>query len=132
MLSAMAGDWTEDDRAAVQERVRDLAALPGVAAEEANGHTGFAVRGRRFAWFQVDHHGDGRLALVLRLPAGEREALLASGAAWFVPAYLGTRGWLAVDLAPDAGADWDEVAEALDQAWRDVAPERLLAERPRD
>ncbi|MGY1814547.1 MmcQ/YjbR family DNA-binding protein [Blastococcus sp. SYSU D00820] len=125
----MAADWTDEERAAVQARVRALAHLPGVEAEETAGHTGFAVRGRRFAWLQVDHHGDGRLALVVKAPPEEGRALLASRPCWFVPAYLGSRGWVGVDLSPGSGADWDEVAEVLDQAWRGVAPKRLRAER---
>ena len=123
----MTASWTETDRRTVAERLRDLTALPGVEREEANGHTGYAVAGRRFAWLQVDHHGDGRLALVVKAPPGEQEALVGTAPCWFRPAYLGARGWIGVDLAPEAGADWDEVAALLDQAWRTTAPRRLLA-----
>lgn len=58
--------WTEQDHAAVRDRVRSAARLPGVDVEESHSHLGFTVRGRRFGWLLVDHHGDGRLALVLR------------------------------------------------------------------
>lgn len=121
--------WTEADRQAVAERVGGLTALPGVEAEQAGGHTGYSVAGRRFAWLQVDHHGDGRLSLVLKAPPGEQEALLGSAGWFFRPDYLGARGWIGVDLSPGAGADWAEVAALTEQAWRTVAPRRLRAER---
>nr|WP_239522343.1 MmcQ/YjbR family DNA-binding protein [Geodermatophilus sabuli] len=107
--------------------MRVLTDRPGVDREEANGHTGYAVAGRRFAWLQVDHHGDGRLALVVKAPPGEQEALLGTAPCYSRPGHLGARGWLGVDLSPAAGADWDEVAALLDQAWRTTAPERLTA-----
>ena len=44
---------------------------------------------------------------------------------FFVPAYLGPKGWLGMDL--DDGSDWAEVAELLDASWRRAAPKRLLA-----
>lgn len=125
----MVAEWTEEDRQAVTARVRSLADLPGVQAEESSGHVGWSVAGRRFAWLQVDHHGDGRLAVVVKAPPGEQQALVGSAPCYFVPAYLGARGWVGVDLAPDGGADWAEVAALLDQAWRVTAPKRLLAQR---
>ncbi len=123
----MAATWTEEDRQAVTARVHSLTDLPGVDREEVNGHTAYAVAGRRFAWLEVDHQGDGRLALVVKAPAGEQQALLGTAPCFFRPAYLGARGWIGVDLAPAAGADWDEVATLLDQAWRTTAPKRLTA-----
>jgi catechol 2,3-dioxygenase-like lactoylglutathione lyase family enzyme len=44
---------------------------------DAHGHTGFLLRGRRFAWLLVDHHGDGRLALWVKAPPGEQAGLVA-------------------------------------------------------
>jgi hypothetical protein len=126
----VAGAWSEADRVLVERRVRAAADLPGVEATETNGHTSFSVSGKRFAWLLVDHHDDGALALAVKALPGVQEALLARGGAFSRPAYLGNRGWVAVDLAPGAGADWDEVGELLDQAWRMTAGKRLLAQRP--
>jgi hypothetical protein len=122
--------WSDAERARVERRVRDAARLPGVEAVESAGHTGFSVGGKRFAWLLVDHHGDGRLALHLKAPPGAQEALVAERSCFSVPAYLGNRGWVAVDLAPGAGADWDRVEQLVEQAWRMSAGKRLLAERP--
>jgi hypothetical protein len=120
--------WTEEDRAAVCDRVRSAARLPGVEPEESNGHIGFAVRGRRFAWLLVDHHGDGRLALCVKAPAGEQDALLGnSSGRYFIPSYLGSKGWVGVDLAPGASPDWDEVVLLLEQGWRISASKTAVA-----
>ncbi len=68
----------------VSQRVGTLARLPGVELEEANGHTGFSVRGKRFAWLQVDHHhDDGRLALCVKAPPGEQESLVGQSGCYF-------------------------------------------------
>ena len=46
---------------------------------------------------------------------------------FFVPPYVGGRGWLGVRLdVPDI--DWDEIEELLADAYRQVAPRRLVAE----
>ena len=42
-----------------------------------------------------------------------------------LPPYVGGRGWLGVYL--DAPVDWDEVAEVITDAYRQVASKRLIA-----
>jgi hypothetical protein len=44
---------------------------------------------------------------------------------FFVPPYVGTRGWIGVRL--DRDVDWDEVAGIAEDAYRAVAPKKLLA-----
>lgn len=121
--------WSAEDRDAVSARLHVLAHLPGVVLDEASGHTGFSVRGKRFAWLLVDHHDDGLLALCVKATPGQQEALVAQGGCYFVPAYLGSRGWVGVDMAPGSAADWDEVSMLIEQAWRMCAPKRLAADR---
>ncbi len=109
-------------------RLRQICAtLPEVAAE-GDRHIGFAVRGRRFAWYLDDHHGDGRIALVCKAGPGMTEGLAASEPArFFVPAYVGARGWVGLRL--DVGeVDWDEVRDLVSDAYRLVAPKRLARE----
>lgn len=120
--------WSAADCAAVCDRARTVAGLPGVELDGANGHTGFSVRGRRFAWLLVDHHDDGRLAVCVKAPPGEQEALVGRGGCYYVPAYLGSKGWVGIDVAPEDGADWDEVSALVEQGWRMCAPKRLVAE----
>jgi hypothetical protein len=90
-------------------------------------HVAFQVRGKTFAWYLDDHHGDGRRALCCKAAPGEQEALVASDPERFYrPAYLGARGWVAVSLDLDE-VDWEEVAELVLDAYRLTAPRRLAA-----
>ena len=45
---------------------------------------------------------------------------------FFRPPYVGVRGWLGVYLDVP-GVDWDEIAEIVVDAYRAVAPKRLVA-----
>ena len=47
---------------------------------------------------------------------------------FFVPPYVGHRGWLGVRL--DRGLDWDELAGIVEDAFAEVAPARLVVPRP--
>jgi hypothetical protein len=113
----------------VRARLGELVGgLPGVEIEDAHGHTGYLLRGKRFAWLLVDHHGDDRLALWVRAPRGEQEALVGNDARrYFVPPYLGPKGWVGVNLDDATDRDWDEVAGLLEQAWRMTATKRAVA-----
>jgi predicted DNA-binding protein (MmcQ/YjbR family) len=94
---------------------------------ERGRHIAYTVRTRTFAYFTEDHHGDGRLALTCKCPPGEQPVLTASDPdRFFVPPYLGHRGWIGVWL-DRPGVDWDEVAELLVEAYRLSAPKRLVA-----
>ncbi|WP_051897742.1 MmcQ/YjbR family DNA-binding protein [Sciscionella sediminilitoris] len=119
--------WGEKEREQAREKLLELAErLPGIEPAHSHGHTGFLVRGKRIAWFLVDHHGDGRLAFWVKAPIGEQEALVGTDPArYFVPAYLGPRGWVGVDLNA-AVPDWDEIAGLLEQAWRMTATKAAI------
>jgi hypothetical protein len=45
---------------------------------------------------------------------------------FFVPPYVGPRGWVGLRL--DVDLDWDEVAVVVEESWRLTAPKRLTAE----
>lgn len=100
-------------------------ALPEVAAERHDPHVIYAVRSRTFAYFQEDHHGDGRVSLVCKAPARENTVLVESDPVrFFLPSYIGRRGWIGLRL--DTGSvDWNEVAELVHDSYRLVAPKRL-------
>jgi hypothetical protein len=121
--------WGEDDRVRVRARLCQLASsLPGAEIDDAHGHTGYLLRGKRFAWLLVDHHGDGRLALWVKAPPGEQDALVSSDARrYFVPPYLGPKGWVGVNLDDAAGPDWAEVGGLMEQAWRMTATKTAVA-----
>ena len=45
---------------------------------------------------------------------------------YFVPPYVGHRGWVGVWL--DVTLDWDEVEGLVDESYRMMAPKRLVAQ----
>jgi hypothetical protein len=121
--------WGTDDVAAATTRLAEVVAeLPGVVVREAYGHVEYLLANKKFAWLLVDHHGDGRLALWVKAPAGEQEALVATDPVrFFAPPYLGPSGWVAVNVDPDSRPDWDEVTALVVQAWRMSAGKRAVA-----
>jgi hypothetical protein len=75
----------------------------------------------------ADHHHDDRLAFWCAAPPGAQEALVADDPErFFVPPYVGGRGWIGVRL--DLPIDWDEVTDLVTDAYRMVAPKRLVAQ----
>jgi hypothetical protein len=95
---------------------------------EAWGAPTFRVRDKIFAMYADadSHHGDGRPALWCKAPPGNQGLMVRSSPRrFFVPPYVGPRGWIGVWL--DEAADWREIAELLRDAWRLTAPKRLAA-----
>lgn len=90
-------------------------------------HHKLSVRGKTVGWHTVDHHGDGRVALVLRAARGDNEALVASDPdKFFMPPYVAHHGYVGIYL--DTGAvDWAEVRELVVDAYRLAAPKQLAA-----
>jgi hypothetical protein len=102
-------------------------ALPEVSERLSHGSPAWFVRGKKtVAMFLDDHHGDGRVALWCPAPAGtQAEVVRQEPARFFVPPYVGHRGWLGLRL--DVDVDWDEVAGVVEEAYRLVAPKKLVA-----
>jgi hypothetical protein len=98
--------------------------LPETGERLSHGAPTFFVRERRaFVMFHDDHHGDGRLAIWCAAPEGTRDALVESRHdQYFVPPYVGHRGWLGIRL--DRDPDWEVVAGAIEDAYAAVAPGR--------
>jgi hypothetical protein len=73
----------------------------------------------------TNHHGDGRFALWCAAPEGMQSMLVeADPDRFFVPPYVGHRGWLGVRL--DRGLDWDELAGIAEDSYAEIAPPRLV------
>ena len=108
-------------------RLRGLClALPETSERLSHGEPTWFVRGKTTFVTCADHHHDDRLAFWCAAPPGARDALvLADPARFFMPPYVGHRGWLGVYL--DVPVDWDEVADLVEDAYRVVAPRRLVA-----
>lgn len=97
--------------------------LPEAVEKPFGGHTApsFRVRDKLF----VMTSEDGRTVTFKAAP-GVQEALVAADPdRFFVPAYVGAKGWVGARL--DVGQDWDEIAELIEDSYRMIAPRRLVA-----
>jgi predicted DNA-binding protein (MmcQ/YjbR family) len=100
--------------------------LPEAEEFVSHGSPNFRVRGKTFATYMVNHHGDGRVALWLNaLPGSQELHVGAESTHFFVPPYVGPRGWLGVVL--DRGIAWKRVAALVREAYEKVAPAELRA-----
>ena len=117
------------ERKRTLERIRRIClALPEVSERLSHGAPTFFVRGKRaFVMVLTNHHGDGRFAIWCAAPDGLQRMLVeADPERFFVPPYVGHRGWLGVRL--DRGLESDELTGIVEDAFVEVAP-RALVER---
>lgn len=121
------GHVDSDENLAARVRAICLA-LPEVTERTSHGAPAWFVRDRRsFAtlWAHGHHDNDFPHLWCAGLP-GAQEALAASSpGVFFRPPYVGHRGWIGVRL--DGDTDWTELAELCADAYRAVAPARLIA-----
>ena len=108
-------------------RVRELAMeLPEADEVMSHGMPCFGiVKGKKFAYFTEDHHGDGKIALLVKISGGDEQAALIEldEDRYSRPAYFGD-GWVGIRL--DLGdTDWDAIGEWLHKSWLAVAPKKL-------
>ena len=116
-----------DERERTLERLRELClALPETSERPSHGAPTFFVRGKRsFLMVVTNHHRDGRFAIWCAAPDGVQAMLVeADPERFFVPPYVGHRGWLGVRL--DRGLDWNELAEIVEDAYAEIAPAKLV------
>ncbi len=95
--------------------------LPEAEEFLSHGSPNFRVRGKTFATFVINHHGDGRVALWLNAAPGAQTSWVgADPDRFFVPPYVGGRGWLGVRL--DKGLSWKHIAALVRESYEKVAP----------
>ncbi|HTS49824.1 MAG TPA: MmcQ/YjbR family DNA-binding protein [Bryobacteraceae bacterium] len=101
--------------------------LPETTRQIMGRHAAFYVRKKTFAYFLDDHHGDGIVGINCKVLPGDNTALIAADPArFYMPAYVGSKGWVGLRL--DVGEiDWEEVQELVTHSYRLVAPKRLAA-----
>lgn len=96
-------------------------ALPETEERETWVDATFRVRGKIFA---MEKRGDGRVAVLCKAPPGSQAVLVgADPDRFFVPAYVGHKGWVGMRL--DARPDWDEVAALVRRSYSLIAPKKL-------
>lgn len=116
------------------ERVRAIAlALPEATEVETWDHPTFRVRKKIFTGIGT---GPGDVDFVpaeltsgdittmsMKAAPGEQASLLAEGFPFFLPKYVGSKGWIGIVITDDT--DWDEVAELVADSYRTIAPKTL-------
>jgi hypothetical protein len=121
-------DGPDAELAGALDRLRALClALPEATERLSHGEPTWFVRDRKvFVTFAGRHHDD-RVACWCAAAADERDALVGEDPErFFVPPYVGGRGWLGVYLDVDR-VDWAELGEIVRESYRLIAPKRLAA-----
>jgi predicted DNA-binding protein (MmcQ/YjbR family) len=110
--------------AVITQRLRDIClGLPEAGEVEAWGDVTFRVGGKIFAMIKT---GDGRISVWCKAPPGSQQVLVgAEPETFFVPPYVGSKGWVGMRL--DRDPDWNEVEALAGRSYRLIAPKRLAA-----
>ena len=114
---------------AIVLRLRKIClALPEAREKLSHGEpTWFAGKGKSFAMFDNYHHHAPHASVWIHAPPGLQEALIERDPARFWrPPYVGHNGWVAIVL--DTKPDWGVVAGLIEQAYRLVATQKLVAQ----
>jgi len=116
----------------IPQAVRELClAFPAAEEFESHGSPNYRARegsrkGKVFAMFALNHHGDGHVALWLNTPALEQSRLIASAPKQlFKPQYVGPSGWIGVEL--NRGFPWKRVIELAHMAYINSSPAKFVA-----
>ncbi len=124
-LAAFVARERAPDYLIAQVRERAMA-LPEADEIVSHGMPCFGiVKGKKFAYVSNDHHGDGRIALLVKISGIDEQAQLieTDPDRYYRPAYFGD-SWIAIRL--DLGdTDWGHIGEWLAKSWRSIAPRKL-------
>jgi hypothetical protein len=107
----------------ILDRIRRMClALPEVSERLSHGTPTFFARGKQFAQIWAAHHDENGLQLWCAAPTGEQSALVrADPGRFFVPPYVGHRGWLGVRLEEP---DWPEIERVVEDAYAEISGRR--------
>ncbi len=110
-------------RRAPLDRLREIClTLPEAIERETWEIPTFRVREKIFCMYPS--HEDGA-AIWCKAPAGSQAILVgADPARFFVPPYVGHKGWVGMMLTKRV--DWREVAVVVERSYRLTAPKKLL------
>jgi hypothetical protein len=124
---------SENRRSPELTRVRKIClALPEAHEVTAWGEPTFRVKNKLFAMYAdaSNHHGGGRHAVWLKSTHFTQDQLIqANPNRYFSPPYVGPSGWIGVRL--DKRPSWKKIAGHIEDAYRLIAPRKLVAELDR-
>jgi len=100
-------------------------AFPETTHEIHGSHVTYLAGKKKFAYYMDNHHGDGIVGIACKALPGDNARLIAADPdRYYMPAYVGPRGWVGLRL--DRGkVDWEEVRELLALSYILTAPKRL-------
>lgn len=102
-------------------------ALPEAEERETWGVATWRVRDRIFCMWSTTDAAEP--AMWCKAPPGLQGMLVeAAPDRFFVPPYVGSKGWIGMILRP--ATDWAEVEALVRRSWRMTAPKRLAATLP--
>ena len=112
-----------------RERKKKLSAiclaLPDATREDMGEDLGFKVGKKVFVYYLNNHHGDGIVGFWCKALPGENTRLIsASPRKFYMPAYVGPRGWVGLRLDRPT-VDWAEVGELVLASYLQIAPKKL-------
>ena len=89
-----------------------------------HGFPNFNVQGKQFATYSLNHHGDGKVALLLNASIETQTMLIESAPTiFFKPPYIGNKGWVGIELNQDL--KWSRVQQLTHQAYQRTASDAL-------
>ena len=118
------------DASKKRERLEKVSAiclsLPEAVRENKDSHASFKVAKKVFAYYLDDHHSDGIVSVCCKVLPGDNERLIAANPRkFFMPDYIGPRGWVGLRLDRPT-VDWTEVKELVHGSYGQTAPKRLM------
>lgn len=118
--------------AKTRERLARLAeiclAYPEVSRLDQGDHASFLVRKKVFAYYLNNHHRDQIVSVCCKALPGDNQRLIeANPRKFYLPAYIGPRGWAGLRL-DFSTVDWTEVRELVQGSYELSAPKKLLAQ----
>jgi hypothetical protein len=112
-------------RARTTDRIRDIClGLPEATEKPFGGHTSpaFRVRDKMFVVISED-----QTSMTVKAGPGVQGILVADDPErFFVPKYVGSKGWVGVRLDLATPPDWDEMAEVVYESYCLLAPMTLV------
>ena len=113
------------------EMLRSLClSLPEAREVVAWGAPTFRVKTIFAMYSDGSQYAPGRLSTwVKALPINQRLLLQEDQDRFFVPPYVGSKGWIGVFL-DNSDTDWNELKSLLWDAWRMSSPKKLVNQNP--
>lgn len=114
----------------IYDVVREIClGMPETEETISHGFPNFKVASKGFATYSLNHHGDEKVALLLNMSRESQQMLVKSAPNYFfVPPYVGPKGWVGVELNKDLS--WDRVSKLTWEAYIRVAPASLANSVP--